>query len=292
MSTTTISTSTSPRKKVTTLTFRQKKERGEPITMLTAYDYPTAMAVDKAGIDSILVGDSLAMVVLGYENTLPVTMEEMLHHARAVARGAKSALLVGDMPFMSYQVSVEEAVRNAGRFLQQGGMDAIKLEGGRERADAIRAITGAGIPVMGHIGLTPQSVHQLGGFRAQGKTASAAKRLLEDAQALEEAGAFSLVLESVPARLAEVISKHISIPTIGIGAGTGCDGQVLVTHDLLGLFDRFTPKFVKKYTNLHETMHKAFTDYIDDVESKRFPAQEHTVEMSEEEWDAFQKELK
>ncbi|HNA90112.1 MAG TPA: 3-methyl-2-oxobutanoate hydroxymethyltransferase [Anaerolineales bacterium] len=292
MSTTTISASTPPRKKVTTLTFRQKKERGEPITMLTAYDYPTAMAVDKAGIDSILVGDSLAMVVLGYENTLPVTMEEMLHHARAVARGAKSALLVGDMPFMSYQVSVEEAVRNAGRFLQQGGMDAIKLEGGRERADAIRAITGAGIPVMGHIGLTPQSVHQLGGFRAQGKTASAAKRLLEDAQALEEAGAFSLVLESVPARLAEVISKHISIPSIGIGAGTGCDGQVLVTHDLLGLFDRFTPKFVKKYTNLHETMHKAFTDYIDDVESKRFPAQEHTVEMSDEEWDAFQKELK
>ncbi|HNC08755.1 MAG TPA: 3-methyl-2-oxobutanoate hydroxymethyltransferase [Anaerolineales bacterium] len=292
MSTTTISASTPPRKKVTTLTFRQKKERGEPITMLTAYDYPTAMAVDKAGTDSILVGDSLAMVVLGYENTLPVTMEEMLHHARAVARGAKSALLVGDMPFMSYQVSVEEAARNAGRFLQQGGMDAIKLEGGRERADAIRAITGAGIPVMGHIGLTPQSVHQLGGFRAQGKTASAAKRLLEDAQALEEAGAFSLVLESVPARLAEVISKHISIPTIGIGAGTGCDGQVLVTHDLLGLFDRFTPKFVKKYTNLHETMHKAFTDYIDDVESKRFPAQEHTVEMSDEEWDAFQKELK
>ena len=292
MSTTTISASTPPRKKVTTLTFRQKKERGEPITMLTAYDYPTAMAVDKAGIDSILVGDSLAMVVLGYENTLPVTMEEMLHHARAVARGAKSALLVGDMPFMSYQVSVEEAARNAGRFLQQGGMDAIKLEGGRERADAIRAITGAGIPVMGHIGLTPQSVHQLGGFRAQGKTASAAKRLLEDAQALEEAGAFSLVLESVPARLAEVISKHISIPSIGIGAGTGCDGQVLVTHDLLGLFDRFTPKFVKKYTNLHETMHKAFTDYIDDVESKRFPAQEHTVEMSDEEWDAFQKELK
>ncbi len=186
------------RKKVTTLTFRQKKERGEPITMLTAYDYPTAMAIDKAGIDSILVGDSLAMVVLGYENTLPVTMDEMLHHARAVARGAKSSLLIGDMPFMSYQVSVEEAVRNAGRFLQQGGMDAVKLEGGRERADAVRAIVGAGIPVMGHLGLTPQSVHQLGGFRAQGKTASAAKRLLEDAKILEEAGAFSLVLESVP----------------------------------------------------------------------------------------------
>jgi 3-methyl-2-oxobutanoate hydroxymethyltransferase len=286
-----VPTSTSPRKKVTTLTFRQKKERGEPITMLTAYDYPTAMAMDKAGVDSILVGDSLAMVVLGYENTLPVTMDEMLHHARAVARGAKTTLLIGDMPFMSYQVSVEEAVRNAGRFLQQGGMDAVKLEGGRERADAVRAIVGAGIPVMGHLGLTPQSVHQLGGFRAQGKTASAAKRLLEDAQILEEAGAFSLVLESVPARLAEFISKKISIPTIGIGAGLGCDGQVLVTHDLLGLFERFTPKFVKKYANLHAAMNKAFAEYIDDVETKRFPAVEHTVEITDEEWDEFQRNL-
>ncbi len=287
-----VSTSTSQRKKVTTLTFRQKKERGEPITMLTAYDYPTAMAIDKAGIDSILVGDSLAMVVLGYENTLPVTMEEMLHHARAVARGAKSSLLVGDMPFMSYQVSVEDAVRNAGRFLQQGGMDAIKLEGGCERADTVRAIVGAGIPVMGHLGLTPQSVHQLGGFRAQGKTASAAKRLLEDAKILEEAGAFSLVLESVPARLAEYISKQISIPTIGIGAGAGCDGQVLVTHDLLGLFERFTPKFVKQYANFHAEMSRAFLEYIDDVETKQFPAQEHTVEMTDEEWSLFQKEIK
>lgn len=279
------------RKKVTTLTYRQKKERGEVITMLTAYDYPTALAMDKAGIDSILVGDSLGMVVLGYENTLPVTMEEMLHHCRAVARGAKTALLVGDMPFMSYQVSVEEAVRNAGRFLQQGGMDAVKLEGGRERADAIRAITGAGIPVMGHIGLTPQSVHQLGGFRAQGKTASAAKRLVEDALTLEEAGCFSVVLESVPARLAELISRKLSIPTMGIGAGAGCDGQVLVTHDLLGLFDRFTPKFVKKYANLHAEMQKAFTDYIEDVETKRFPAAEHTVEMADEEWEVLLKEV-
>lgn len=292
MSTTTVSTTTSQRKKVTTLTFRQKKERGEPITMLTAYDYPTAMAIDKAGIDSILVGDSLAMVVLGYENTLPVTMDEMLHHARAVARGAKTALLIGDMPFMSYQVSVEDAVRNAGRFLQQANMDAVKLEGGRERADAVRAIVGAGIPVMGHLGLTPQSVNQLGGFRAQGKTATAAKRLLEDAQILEEAGAFSIVLESVPARLAELISKKISIPTIGIGAGLGCDGQVLVTHDLLGLFDRFTPKFVKKYANLHEVMNKAFTEYVDDVETKKFPAAEHAVEMTDEEWSAFLKEIK
>jgi 3-methyl-2-oxobutanoate hydroxymethyltransferase len=279
------------RKKVTTLTFRQKKERGEPISMLTAYDYPTALAMDQAGVDAILVGDSLAMVVLGYETTLPVTMEEMLHHARAVARGAKSALLIGDLPFMSYQVSVEEATRNAGRFLQQGGMDAVKLEGGRERADAVRSITSAGIPVMGHLGLTPQSVNQLGGFRAQGKTALAAKRLVEDALILEEAGAFSLVLESVPARLADLISKKISIPTIGIGAGAGCDGQVLVTHDLLGLFDRFTPKFVKKYADFHREMQRAFTDYIEDVETKRFPAQEHTVEMDDKEWDALLSDL-
>ena len=279
------------RKKVTTLTFRQKKERGEPISMLTAYDYPTALAMDQAGVDAILVGDSLAMVVLGYETTLPVTMEEMLHHARAVARGAKSALLIGDLPFMSYQVSVEEATRNAGRFLQQGGMDAVKLEGGRERADAVRSITSAGIPVMGHLGLTPQSVNQLGGFRAQGKTALAAKRLVEDALILEEAGAFSLVLESVPARLADLISKKISIPTIGIGAGAGCDGQVLVTHDLLGLFDRFTPKFVKKYADFHREMQRAFTDYIEDVETRRFPAQEHTVEMDNKEWDALLSDL-
>ncbi len=279
------------RKKVTTLTYRQKKERGEPITMLTAYDYPTALAVDNAGVDSILVGDSLAMVVLGYENTLSVTMEDMLHHARAVARGAKSALLIGDMPFMSYQVSVEEATRNAGRFLQQGGMDAVKLEGGRERAEAVRSITNAGIPVMGHLGLTPQSINQLGGFRAQGKTAIAAKRLVEDALILEDAGCFSIVLESVPARLAELISKKLSIPTIGIGAGAGCDGQVLVTHDLLGLFDRFTPKFVKKYANFSQEMQKAFTDYIDDVETKRFPAVEHTVEMEDKEWDALLKDI-
>ena len=193
---------------------------------------------------------------------------------------------------MSYQVSVDEAVRNAGRFLQQAGMDAVKLEGGRERADAIRAIVGAGIPVMGHLGLTPQSVHQLGGFRAQGKTASTAKHLLEDAKILEEAGVFSLVLEAVPARLAEVISRQISVPTIGIGAGGGCDGQVLVTHDLLGLFDRFTPKFVKKYADFHAEMKKAFTEFVDDVETKRFPSQEHVVEMTDEEWEAFQAELR
>ena len=279
------------RKKVTTLTFRQKKERGQPISMLTAYDYPTALVMDQAGIDSILVGDSLAMVVLGYENTLPVSMDEMLHHARAVSRGSKSALLVGDMPFMSYQVSVEEAVRNAGRFLKEAGMDAVKLEVGHDRAEAVRAITGAGIPVMGHLGLTPQSIHQLGGFRAQGKTALAAKRLLEDAHILEEAGCFSLVLESVPARLAELISQRISIPTIGIGAGAGCDGQVLVTHDLLGMFDRFTPKFVKQYASLNAEMQRAFGEYIADVQAKTFPTAEHTVEMADEEWAQLLKEL-
>ncbi|HET6845458.1 MAG TPA: 3-methyl-2-oxobutanoate hydroxymethyltransferase [Anaerolineales bacterium] len=279
------------RKKVTTATLRLKKTQGAPITMLTAYDYPTALAEDQAGIDAILVGDSLGMVVLGYQNTLPVTMDEMLHHCRAVARGARHALLIGDMPFMSYQVSTEEAVRNAGRFLQQGGMEAVKLEGGRERLDAVRAITGAGIPVMGHLGLTPQSVNLFGGFRPQGRTAAAAQRLLEDALMLEEAGCFSLVLESVPARLAEMVSQRLTIPTIGIGAGIGCDGQVLVTHDLLGLFDRFTPKFVKKYADFHHEMQRAFTDYIEDVETRRFPAQEHTVEMDDREWDALLKDI-
>ncbi|MFZ5904964.1 MAG: 3-methyl-2-oxobutanoate hydroxymethyltransferase [Chloroflexota bacterium] len=283
-----VSVTAPARKKVTTLTLRQRKERGEPITMLTAYDYPTALAMDQAGVDAILVGDSLGMVMLGYENTLPVTMEEMLHHSRAVSRGAKTALLIGDMPFMSYQVSVEEAVRNAGRFLQQAGMDAVKLEGGRERLDAVRAIVGAGgIPVMGHLGLTPQSVHQLGGFRPQGRTASAAKRLLEDALLLEEAGCFGLVLESVPARLAGLVSQRLSIPTIGIGAGAGCDGQVLVTHDLLGLFDRFTPKFVKKYADLHGEMQRAFGEYIAEVQARQFPAAEHSVEMADEEWVAL-----
>jgi 3-methyl-2-oxobutanoate hydroxymethyltransferase len=224
------------------------------------------------------------MVVLGYENTVPVTMEEMLHHCRAVARGARSALLIGDMPFMSYQVSVDKAVRNAGRFLKEGGMHVVKLEGGRERLDTIQAITNAGIPVMGHLGLTPQSVHALGGFRPQGRTTAAAKRILEDALLLEEAGCFSLVLESVPARLAELISRGISIPTIGIGAGAGCDGQVLVVHDMLGLFDRFTPKFVKKYADFHGEMQRAFGEYISDVLARRYPAEEHTLEMPDEEW--------
>ncbi|MCZ6530445.1 MAG: 3-methyl-2-oxobutanoate hydroxymethyltransferase [Chloroflexi bacterium] len=272
------------RKKVTTNTFRLKAARGEILTMLTAYDYAVASAVDRAGIDSILVGDSLGMVVLGYDNTLPVTMEDMLHHCKPVARGAKYALLIGDMPFMSYQASVEDAVRNAGRFLKEGGMDAVKLEGGRERTDAIRAIVGSGIPVQGHLGLTPQSVHQLGGFGPQAKTSDAAIRLLEDAQLLEEAGCFSLVLESIPARLGELVSKRLEIPTIGIGAGPGCDGQVLVTYDILGLFDRFTPRFVKKYADFHGEMARAISAYREEVESGMFPAQEHTVEMPDEDW--------
>ncbi|MBI3764849.1 MAG: 3-methyl-2-oxobutanoate hydroxymethyltransferase [Chloroflexi bacterium] len=277
-------TPTPERKKVTTTSLRAKKERGEIVTMLTAYDYATALAIDRASIDVILVGDSLGMVVLGYDTTLPVTMDDMLHHCRAVARGAKTALLVGDMPFMSYQVSTAEAVRNAGRFLQESGMDTVKLEGGREMAATIEAIVTAGIPVMGHIGLTPQSVHKFGGFKTQGRTARAAKRLIEDAQILQDAGCYSIVLESIPDRVAEVISERIAIPTIGIGAGPGCDGQVLVTHDLLGLFDRFTPKFVKKYANLHGEMARAFAEYKAEVLGHSFPAPEHTVTMDDAEW--------
>jgi 3-methyl-2-oxobutanoate hydroxymethyltransferase len=276
-----------PRRKFTTRDFHLKKKKKQPITMLTAYDYPTALAVDQAGVDSILVGDSLGMVVLGYENTIPVTMEEMLHHCRAVSRGAKHPFLVGDMPFMSYQVSSEEAVRNAGRFLQEAGMDAVKLEGGRERAEDVKRIVGAGIPVMGHIGLTPQSVHALGGFRTQGKTAEAAKKLLEDALILQDAGAFSIVLEAVPSQLAELISDKLDIATIGIGAGVGCDGQVLVTHDLVGQFDRFTPKFVKQYANIHGVVLGAIESYKEEVESKVFPADEHGTKMKAEEWQAL-----
>jgi len=290
MSTFPISTATTnqiKRKKVTTQTVRARKQAGQIISVLTAYDYPTALAMDQAGIDVILVGDSLGMVVLGYANTLPVTMEDMLHHCKAVSRGAQYALLVGDMPFMSYQVSTEQAVRNAGRFLQEAGMDAVKLEGGSERLNAIRAITLAGIPVMGHLGLTPQSVHMLGGFRPQGRDASAALHLFEDARLLQEAGCFSLVLESVPARLARYISERLEIPTIGIGAGAGCDGQVLVTHDLLGLFERFTPKFVKKYANLYQDMSEAFAAYKSEVEGHIFPAAEHSIEMPDSEWECF-----
>ena len=283
--------SSAVRKKVTTRALQQKKQRQELISMLTAYDYPTAMALDKVGIDAILVGDSLGMVVLGYKNTLPVTMEEIIHHCKAVARGAEYALLIGDMPFLSYQVSPAEAVRNAGRFLQEAGMDAVKLEGGKERVDTIINIVSAGIPVMGHLGLTPQSIHQLGGFRPQGRDAETARSILEDALLLESAGCFSIVLESMPARLAALISSRLSIPTIGIGAGSGCDGQVLVTHDLLGLFDRFTPRFVRQYAHFYEEMERAFTAYISDVKTRQFPAEEHSMDMSNEEWEELKKAI-
>lgn len=271
-------------KRVTALSLQRKTS---PVTMLTAYDYPTALAADQAGVDAILVGDSLGMVVLGYPNTLAVTMEDMLHHCKAVARGAQRALLIGDMPFMSYQVSTAQALQNAGRFLQEAGMDAIKLEGGRERREAIAAIVAAGIPVMGHLGLTPQSVNQFGGFRPQGRTAAAAGRLVEDALILQDAGCFSLVLESIPARLAQSISQQLEIPTIGIGAGAGCDGQVLVAHDVLGLFERFTPKFVRQYAHLYQEMLQAFTVYKTEVEAGLFPGPEHCIEMPEAEWQAF-----
>ncbi|HEY61145.1 MAG TPA: 3-methyl-2-oxobutanoate hydroxymethyltransferase, partial [Anaerolineae bacterium] len=226
-------------------------------------------------------------VVLGYENTLPVTMEDMLHHCKAVARGAKYALLIGDMPFMSYHISAEQAVRNAGRFLQEAGMDTVKLEGGRARAQTIKAIVSAGIPVMGHIGLTPQSVNQFGGFRIQGKTAKAAKEIFLDAIALQEAGCYALVLESIPYKIAQFITKKLDIPTIGIGAGAYCDGQVLVTHDMLGMFDRFTPKFAKQYANLGQLMRDSFSRYKQDVEKSEFPSLEYSYDITNDEWKKF-----
>lgn len=268
--------------KNTVSTFREQKAKGEKISMLTAYDYSTAKLMDEAGINGILVGDSLGMVMLGYEDTLPVTMEDMIHHTAAVCRGAKNTLVVGDMPFMSYQVSVEEAVYNAGRLMKEGRCQAVKLEGGASVCPQIRAITNASIPVMAHIGLTPQSINAFGGFKVQGKSEEAAKKLLEDAKAVEEAGAFAVVLECVPAKLAELISQSISIPTIGIGAGAGCDGQILVYQDMLGLFSDFTPKFVKKYASVGEMMTQAFRDYIADVQEGSFPAPEHTFAISED----------
>ncbi|MFN2196091.1 MAG: 3-methyl-2-oxobutanoate hydroxymethyltransferase [Anaerolineales bacterium] len=280
-----------PARRVSVLDLKRKKDQGEPIVMLTAYDYPTALAVDQAGIDVILVGDSLGMVVLGYETTLPVTMEDMLLHSKAVARGARHALLVGDLPFMSYQASTAEAVHNAGRFLQEGGMQAVKLEGGQERAETVRAILAAGIPVMGHLGLTPQSVSVFGGFKPQGRTLAAAKKLYQDALALQEAGCFSLVLESVPAELAGWLSQRLEIPTIGIGAGAQCDGQVLVLHDVLGLFERFTPKFVQRYAELHGEIVAALQAYREDVSARTFPGEAHTYAMPPDEWQDFLDEM-
>jgi 3-methyl-2-oxobutanoate hydroxymethyltransferase len=253
------------RDKVTVLKLQAKKERGEPITMLTAYDYPTALLVERAGVDVLLVGDSLGMVVLGYENTMPVTMEEMIHHAKAVRRGASLPFLIGDMPFSSYETDIPTAIANAARFMKEAGMDCVKLEGGQEMAETVRAIYNAGIPVMGHIGLTPQSVAKLGGFKVQGKDAASARKLIDDALALEEAGAWGVLLECIPDRVAQIITDRLTVPTVGIGAGPHCDGQVLILHDLIGFFDRFTPKFAKRYTNLFEELERVLKQYGQEV---------------------------
>ena len=268
--------------KNTVLTFQQQKESGKKISMLTAYDYSTAKLMDESGINSILVGDSLGNVILGYEDTISVTMEDMIHHTSAVARGAKNALVVADLPFMSYQTSVYDAVVNAGRLMKEGRANAVKLEGGEEVCPQITAITKAGIPVMAHLGLTPQSINAFGGFKVQGKTSQTAQKLLDNARAVEKAGAFAVVLECVPYKLAEIVTKELKIPTIGIGAGAGCDGQVLVYQDLLGMFSDFTPKFVKKYADLGSIMKDAFKNYIEDINKGEFPKQEHTYSIDDD----------
>lgn len=262
--------------KITIQDFFKKKAEGKKLTMLTAYDYPFAKIVDEAGIDGIIVGDSLGMVVQGLENTLPVSMDEMVYHTKIVSRAVNNAMVIGDLPFMSYQASIEEAVRNAGRFLKEAGASAVKIEGGAEVADHIRALTRSDIPVMAHIGLTPQSIHRMGGYKVQGKTEESAKRLLEEAHIAEDAGAFSLLLEAIPLGLAKRITAELSIPTIGIGAGPHCDGQVLVLHDVLGLFDRFLPKFAKRYTDLKGEALKAILNYKEEIEKDIFPSEEQS----------------
>lgn len=268
--------------KITTAVLKDKKNKNEKITMLTAYDYSLAGMVDAAGIDMILVGDSLGMVVLGYDSTLPVTMEDMIHHTKAVVRGAKNSMVVADMPFLSYHISQEESVRNAGRLIQEGGAHAVKLEGGQERVDTVKAIIDAQIPVVAHIGLTPQSVNQFGGFKVQGKDLETANKLIADAKALEAAGAFCVVLECVPAMLAKRITEEVGIPTIGIGAGQYCDGQVLVINDMLGMFTGHIPKFVKKFANLQPLIIEALTAYKDEVETGTFPSEEYAFAISDE----------
>lgn len=268
--------------KKTIQTFLDAKREGRKLSELTAYDYSMAKIIDGAGVDAVLVGDSLGMVILGYENTLAVTMEDMIHHTRAVRRGVSEALLIADMPFMSYQTSVYDAVVNAGRLVREGGAHAVKLEGGADFAEHIKAVTRASIPVQGHIGLTPQSVHAFGGFKVQGKSEEAARKLIEDAKAVEAAGAFSIVLECVPAKLAGIVSREISIPTIGIGAGRECDGQVLVYADMLGLFPDFTPKFVKKFADLGPVMQRAFAEYAREVREGTFPGEEHGFSIADD----------
>ncbi len=260
---------------------KEMKAKKEKIVMLTAYDYSTAKLVDESGIPLILVGDSLGMVMLGYESTIPVTMDEMIHHTKAVVRGTKQAMVIGDMPFMTYHTSTADALRNAARFIQEGGAQAIKLEGGVAVAETVKRIVECGIPVMGHIGLTPQSVHQLGGHKVQGKTPEAAERLLKDAQALEQAGAFAVVLELVPAPLSKLVTQKLGIPTIGIGAGPDCDGQVQVISDLLGLFSDFVPKHAKQYAKLAGSIKTALADYIAEVKAGKFPTAEHSSTMDE-----------
>lgn len=270
-------------KKITLPDLYRKKQEKKKIVMLTCYDYPTALYMEQAGIDIVLVGDSLGMVVLGYNNTMPVTMEEMIHHTKAVSRGAKSPLVIGDMPFMAYHRNVEDAIWNAGRFIKEGGADAIKLEGGARVAHIVEGIVQAGIPVMGHIGLTPQSITQLGGFVAQGRTSETAKAIIDDAKSLEEAGAFSILLEAIPEEIGKIITERAKIPIIGIGAGKYCDGQLLIVNDLLGMFELFTPKFVKKYANLSEIILNALVNYKKDVENGIFPSKENTYSISPEE---------
>ncbi|MFA5056147.1 MAG: 3-methyl-2-oxobutanoate hydroxymethyltransferase [Dehalococcoidia bacterium] len=265
--------------RVTASQIKEMKRKGEKIAEVTAYDYSMAKLVDEAGMPVILVGDSLGMVMLGYESTIPVTMDEMIHHTKAVVRGAKNALIIGDMPFMTYQVSVEDAMRNAGRFIQEGGAQAVKLEGGETVAEKVSRIVAAGIPVQGHIGLTPQSVHQLGGYKVQGKTAEVAARLLNDAKALESAGVFSIVLECVPTPLAKLITERVSVPTIGIGAGKYCDGQVQVINDLLGFYTDFVPKHAKQYARLHESISASLSEYIAEVKAGKFPTAKQSYEM-------------
>lgn len=271
------------RKKITLHTLKEMHARKEPIVMLTCYDYPMALLEEKAGVEIILVGDSLGMTVYGMDSTLPVTMDMMINHAKAVRKGAPTAFLVGDMPYMSYQVSTEEAIRNAGRFMSEAGCDCIKLEGGQEMADTVRAIVRASIPVMGHIGLTPQSLAQLGGFKAQGRTAEAALKLVEDAKAIEQAGASLLLVEAVPPAVLSAITKAVKIPVISLGAGDDAAGQLLIVHDILGFFDRFVPKFVKKYANLNQTILEGISQYVQEVKSGQFPDEEHVYGMSEEE---------
>ena len=260
---------------------RELKQKGEKIAMLTAYDYVTARMVDQVGVPLILVGDSLGMVMLGYESNIPVTMEEMLHHTRAVVRGTKRALIVGDMPFMTYHASVAEALHNAGRFIQEGGAQAVKLEGGERMAEVVKRVVECGMPVMGHIGLTPQSVHQLGGFKVQGKSAKAAEQLIRDACALDEAGVFCIVLETVPAQVARLITERVSVPTIGIGAGVHCDGQVQVISDILGLFTDFVPKHAKQYAKLGPIIKSAVADYIGEVQAGSFPTRKESYTVDE-----------